>query len=198
MQAACGVADDDVAAARSCRCDGVKNDGGGVRALVLADDVAVRTLRPDLKLIGCRGAERVARAQQDLLALIVQLVGKLADGGRLADAVDADDENDRRLCIQLQGRIADVQHIGKNAAQGKLGLVDGLDALLLRGLAQTIHNGLRRVHTEVRDNEAFLKIVIELVVQLTGGKDAADGTGRLAQSLLEFFKKSHVFDILSG
>ena len=179
MQAACGVADDDVAAARSCRRDGVKNDGGRVRALVLADDVAVRTLRPDLKLIGCRGAERVARAQQDLLALIVQLVGKLADGGRLADAVDADDENDRRLCIQLR-------------------LVDGLDALLLRGLAQTIHNGLRRVHTEVRDNEAFLKIVIELVVQLTGGKDAADGTGRLAQSLLEFFKKSHVFDILSG
>jgi len=44
VQTAGGIADDDVAAAGLGRGDGVIDDGGGVGALVLADDVAVGAL----------------------------------------------------------------------------------------------------------------------------------------------------------
>ena len=174
------------------RGDGVIDDGGGVGALVLADDVAVGALRPDLELVGRGGAEGVARAQEDLFALVAQLVRELADGGGLADAVDADDEDDRRLRVEPQAGVADVQHVGEDGAQGDLGLVDGLDVLLADGLAQAVHDGLGGVHAEVGDDEALFQIVVEVVVQLAGGEDAADGAGSLAQPLLEFFKKSHV------
>ena len=76
-------------------------------------------------------ARKVSPAhREDLFALVAQLVRELADGGGLADAVDADDEDDRRLRVEPQAGVADVQHVGEDGAQGDLGLVDGLDVLL--------------------------------------------------------------------
>ena len=54
-------------------------------------------LAPDLELLHGGRAERVARSEQHLLAVGLQLGGELADGGRLADAVHADHEDHRRL-----------------------------------------------------------------------------------------------------
>ena len=66
------------------------------------------------------------------------------------------------------------------------------EKLVADGLAQAVHDGLGGAHAEVGDDEALFQIVVEVVVQLAGGEDAADGAGSLAPPLLEFFKKSHV------
>ena len=94
MQAAGGVDNDDVHAARLCRLNGVEHHGGGVGALLVLDDLHAGALRPDGELVGGRCAERVRRREEHTVALLLELGGKLADRRRLADAVDADDEHD--------------------------------------------------------------------------------------------------------
>ena len=78
--------------------DAVEDHGSGIGALMLADDHGAGALRPDLQLVGSGGAEGVACNQQNLLALLDQPGGDLADGGGLAHAVDADDQIGRASC----------------------------------------------------------------------------------------------------
>ena len=82
--------------------DGVVDDGSWVRPLALADQLDLGALGPDLQLLGGGGAEGIGGAEEDLLPLLLQLVGQLADRRRLADAVDADHQNDRRLGLEVQ------------------------------------------------------------------------------------------------
>ena len=64
VQAAGGVDDHDVAAARLRRLDRVVGDGRRVAAALGADEVRARALRPDLELLLRRGAERVGGARR--------------------------------------------------------------------------------------------------------------------------------------
>src|SRR6185295_10693234 len=58
------------------------------------DDLHADAIRPDCQLIDGRGAERVRRADHDLLVhLILQQPGELGDARGLSRAVDAGDEN---------------------------------------------------------------------------------------------------------
>ena len=69
MEAAGGVDDDNVGAPGFAGADAVIDHGGGIAPLLMADDIDARALGPDLKLVGSGGAEGVARAEQDALAL---------------------------------------------------------------------------------------------------------------------------------
>ncbi len=75
----------------------VIDEAGGVGACGAGDDGRAGALAPDAELIDGGGAERVAGGEHHLLAVAVKLCGELADGRRLAGAVDADNENDVRL-----------------------------------------------------------------------------------------------------
>ena len=96
VQAARGVDDHDAAPARDAGADGVERDGGGIRAAGGADEVGLRALGPGLELLGRGRAERVGGADHDARTRLVQLVGELADRGRLAGAVDARPRGSRR------------------------------------------------------------------------------------------------------
>ena len=75
----------------------VEDHRGGVAAL-LAVTTAPPALGPHVELLDGGGAERVAGGEQHLLAVGGELGGELADGRRLAAAVDADDQKHERLC----------------------------------------------------------------------------------------------------
>src|SRR5579884_2943636 len=51
------------------RLDGIISERRGVRALLARDDRAAEPLAPDLQLLDCRRAERIARGKQHLLSL---------------------------------------------------------------------------------------------------------------------------------
>jgi len=185
------VADHDGAAPGPRRRDGVVDDGGGIGALVLADDVRVGAVRPDLQLIGGRRAEGVGCAEQDLLPLLPELRRDLADGGRLADAVDTDDQHDGRRRGEIKPCVADVQHVGEHLAQRRSGVLRAFEMPLLYNRAQPGDGLVGRLDAEVGQDQALLELIEEIVVDLRDGKYAADGTGGLAQSLFEFYKKAH-------
>ena len=93
---------------------------------MLADDVRTGTLRPNLQLVSSSGTERIAGNQQHLLALAHQLGGDLADGGGLAHAVDADDQDHGRLGGKVQLQAAHLQHTGEDILQRGLCFFGGL------------------------------------------------------------------------
>ena len=73
---------------------GLEGDGRGVAALGAADDLDADPLAPGGELVDGGGAEGVGRAEHDRLVLGDEDPRDLADGGGLAGAVDADDEDD--------------------------------------------------------------------------------------------------------
>src|SRR5689334_7074196 len=102
MQAACRVDDDHVAAPLAGELDRVVGDRGRVAAALAADEVSSRALRPDLELLFGGGAEGVRRAEHDRAPVFSQPGGELADSGRLAGAVHANDEDHTRLLVEGQ------------------------------------------------------------------------------------------------
>ena len=108
VQAAGGVDDHDVAAARLRRLDRVVGDGRGVAAARGADEVCAGALRPDLELLLGRRTERVGRRDDNREPVLRELRRELADRRRLPRAVDADDEDHARpLCDVQDARLAE-------------------------------------------------------------------------------------------
>src|SRR5206468_12438542 len=96
MQTPRGVDDQHVGATCDCRVDGVERHSGGIRTGDGTDELRAGALGPHPQLIDRAGAEGVARRYGDALPLTAELRGELADEGRLAGAVHADDEDDGR------------------------------------------------------------------------------------------------------
>ena len=93
MQSARGVTDDHIAAACGAGVDGIKYHRCRVGAFLVAHQIHLRTVCPDLQLVDGSCTEGICRCQQHLFALLAQVVGKLADGGGLAHPVYSDDQN---------------------------------------------------------------------------------------------------------
>ena len=86
---------------------GVEDDRARVAALGAAHEVGAGPLGPGLELLGGRGAERVAGGHHDRAALVGLALADLADGGRLAHAVDADEQpHVRRARLEVQRAVA--------------------------------------------------------------------------------------------
>ena len=131
MQAPGGVDDDDVAAARLRRRDGVESDRRRVGAPLRADEVGAGALRPDLELLLGRRAVGVRRSEDDGASRLAQAVRELADRRRLAGAVDSDDEDDRRRAAEREPLLA----VGRDELGDHL-LEPGDELLLARRLAR--------------------------------------------------------------
>ena len=125
-------------------------------------------------------------------------MGQLADGGGLADAVDADDQYDRRLCAELQGRIANPQHIDQNLFQRRMDLLAAAQLFFLYPLAQQLHSLAGGLHAHIRQDHALLEFLIKLLVgageavkEATQG--GCHGTAGFFQPILDFFKKAQCY-----
>ncbi len=75
MEPAGGVDDQDVDMAGQCPLAGVMSHAGRIGPRRPLDDLAAGTAGPDRKLVGRRGAKRVASGQEDRLALIFEMLG---------------------------------------------------------------------------------------------------------------------------
>ena len=94
VDAARGVDDDRIASFGLAGGNRIEHHRRGIGAVPRANDVDTGAAGPDLELLHGRGAERIRRANQRRRALVLEQIGQLADRGRLAGAVDADDQND--------------------------------------------------------------------------------------------------------
>ena len=119
-----------------------------------------------------RGAEGVAGREQDRLALSAELSGELADGGRLARAVDADDQDHERALQRIDHQRA------RDGIKRPLDLVREdpfhfirTDATLIAPAADRIANAGRRGKAKVGLDEDVLEIVQRASVELTLGED---------------------------
>ena len=182
--------------------DAVKDHAGRVGSLMLADNIRPGPPCPDLQLVRSRRPEGVARHHQDFLALFHQPGSQLADGGSLAHAVDADDQDHAGPGGQVQFRRTYVQHLRQDVLQGVLGLLGGFQVVLPNPLAEPLHGLAGGLHPQVRQDEALLQLVVKIVVQLgKAGKHLpqriAQGVPGLGETRLDLIKKSHDFLLYS-
>ena len=149
----------------------------------MADDVHLRPVGPDGQLVGGGGAEGIPRSQQDPVALVLQEIRQLADGGGLAHAVDADHQDHGGLVRQVQVRGPHVQHLHQDLPQAGLDLLRLLDLVGLHPLPQGLHGLQGRVHAHVGEDEVFLQLLKKIFVH---GEEAGEDV-----QLFDLIKQSH-------
>ncbi len=179
VEAAGGVDEDEVARAGAGGSDGVVNDGTGVGAFLMANEMAPGALGPDFDLFGGGGAEGVCGGEEDFPAGGGVAGGELAGGGGFAGAVDADEEDDAGLAL---GRIAGLCG-GRGGGTLDEILEDGADApegiaSLSDAAAELAEDGFDGPGTEVGGVEDFLDLFggfgIELRFARKSGLEASE------------------------
>ena len=133
-----------------------------------AHDLAAGALGPQLELVGCRGTERVGRGEDDALPVGDLLGGELADGGGLADAVDADEHPHVDLagdCVEHSIGILseDARHLVTQQAEQRVGVGHVFD---LGSVAHRTQQPLRRRHADIGEEQRFFELVPGVVVDL--------------------------------
>src|SRR5699024_10970602 len=104
VQPAGGVDDHRVGLGVRTGLDGVEGHGGRVGPLpVAADGRHADAGAPGLQLVRGGGAEGVGRAEDDVAVVGHEHAGELADGGRLAGAVDTHDQDAGRAPVDTAG-----------------------------------------------------------------------------------------------
>ena len=134
----------------------------------MLDQIHPGAVRPDLQLVDGRRAEGIRRCQQHLLAVLVQVVGKFADGGRLADAVDADDQDNAGLGGEVE-RLAARKHLGDNLLERPLDGGRVANPFLLDLFAQLFTDARRGHCPDVGHNQAFFQLVEKVLVNFGEG-----------------------------
>ena len=184
MQAACGVGNDHVIAAGRGALDRVKNDGGRVGAHAGLHQRHTGAVSPEFQLLTGGSAESIARCQHDAAALLFVQACQLGDRGRLAHTVDADDQNDSGLAVQLH-RVAGGQLLTDDAAQGVQRLLPGLEVLFLDLIVQLIHKAHGAGGADVGQNELFLELVVQIIVDLRVGQRIDDALEKARAGLFQ-------------
>ena len=134
----------------------------------MLDQIHPGAVRPDLQLVDGRRAEGIRRRQQHLLAVLVQVVGKFADGGRLADAVDADDQDNAGLGGEVE-RLVARKHLGDDLLERPLDGSRVAQAFFLYLFAQVFTDARRGHRPDVGHNQAFFQLVEKVLVNFGEG-----------------------------
>ena len=163
----------------------VEQYGAGVRALVLPDDLAFGPLCPDLQLVGGGGAEGIGGAQHHPFALLFQAGGDLSDGGGLAHTVDADEDADAGLRVQLQGGVPHLHLRHQDLPQGLPDLLLALQVLLADLGPQLFHGVRGSVHAKICHDEGFLQFFKKVLVRLRKPGE------QIAGDFFQLVKKAH-------
>ena len=157
MEAAGGIRDDQVGAAGDGRIERVVHDGPRIRAGRVGDHRHLRPVRPDPQLVDRRGAERVGRCQQDRPPLPGVAARQLPDRGRLARAVDTDDQDDRGTAGNRRAR-APVE-VSRHEERRELGPDGRLGAARIAPAASTLHEVDRQGRADVAGDQRLLDLV---------------------------------------
>ncbi len=183
VEAAGRVDEQDVAVARLARRDGVEDDGRRVGARARPDEIHPRARRPDLELLHGSRAERIGGADEGRPPAVLDEARQLADGRRLARAVDADDHHDVWPMAVGGGHIGgakDLEDLGLDEiAQRRVPAIpgaDGVDDALCRGDAD--------VSRDQRLLECVDRLDVDRSASLLGRIRATDHVLELLDELL--------------
>ena len=116
VQTAGGIGDNHITASCLSGRDGIKNDSRRVRTFILLDDIRTGSVRPDLELVNGRRTEGIRRRQSNTLSLFDKTCRHFTDGGRFADTINADNQNNGGFGIHLQSLTA-LQHFSNDLRQ---------------------------------------------------------------------------------
>ena len=161
--------------------DRVVGDRRRIAAALAADEARARALGPDLELLLGRRAEGVGGAERHRAPVLAQLLRELADRRRLAGAVDADDEDHRRLVRDVERRRLTEERgdLLRERARELAQVLPRLEAPdQLRG----------RAHADVRVDQRLLEPLPRRVVLGIERRDddlLGERTARLAERLAQ-------------
>ena len=154
--------------------DGVENHRGGIAAF-LGDDRHVVALAPDLQLFARRGAEGVAGGQQHRLALRLEMLGQLADGGGLAGAVDAGQHDDEGLVRGDVERLLQRRQQSSRPSLQRLLELGGFGQLVaLDAASQVVEQGLGRIDADIGGDQDGFQFFVQLVIDLAAARTGSD------------------------
>ena len=175
MQASGGIGDQHVDAAGLGGLHRVEDHRGGVGAGVLGDHRDAVALAPDLQLLHGGGAEGVAGGQHDLLALELQLLRQLADGGGLAHAVHPDHQDHIGLArdVDLQRLLHRAQQAGQLFLQRLVQRAAVGQLLARHALGQVLHDQGGGLDADVGGQQARLDVVEQVVVDFLATEEQA-------------------------
>ena len=184
MQTSGGVDDDDIGLFGESGLEGIEGHGGGVGAHALLDDGDVDALGPEHELLDGGGAEGVGGTEDNAFASGFVSIGQFGDGGGLAHAVDAYDEDD--VGFLGHGGIEVGREVGVVLSQELcyLGLEDRVEfgggdiAVAFDALLQVVDDFERGLDAYVGGDEGLLEVVEHLVVD---GGFAEDALGNLLE-----------------
>ena len=162
------------------RGEGIEDDGAGVAAGLVGDDPHVEPVAPDPELVDGGCAEGVGGGEDGEVAPLLERPRELRDGGGLARAVYADDQDDEQLG---EGSIPAGRPGGRDLEDGdELGSEDvahlggGGGASLPHLLAHVIEDAFGGGDTGVGGDEDLLKLVPEVVVEVGTVEETAHTT----------------------
>jgi hypothetical protein len=195
VQAACGIDQHYVAAARLGGGHRVEDHRGRIGSFLRADDIDPGPVGPDLQLIDRGGAERVGGADQRLLALFAHLIGEFSDRRRLANTVHTDHEYHSWAEVRLRSLIP-------GCFGGSFRFLEHTKHFLLHQFAQTLTAALafahgrddfrRRRDADVSHQENLFEIVRRIDVDLTclrfGGRGETDHLIEAIETILELLR----------
>ncbi|MET3144314.1 UNVERIFIED_ORG: hypothetical protein ABIB63_000112 [Xanthomonas axonopodis] len=168
MQAAGGVGDQHIGAARLGGLQRVERHRSGIGVLSLRDHGHAIAIAPGLQLRHRGSTEGVAGCQHQAAAVVLEALGELADGGGLADAVDANGKHHERF-----ERAVDHQRLGDRLQQrdevGAQGLEQrlGIDEFArFHPLAQAVDQRGSGADADVGGDQRSFDLVEQVVVEL--------------------------------
>ena len=110
--------------------------------------------------------------------------GQLGNRRGLADAVDADDQNDGGLAVQIH-RVAGGQLLADDAAQRVQRLLTGFQVFFLDLVVQLVHQTHGAGGADVGQNELFLELVVQIIVDLRVGQRIDDSLEKARAGLFQ-------------
>ena len=160
-QTAGGISEHDVDAACFSRAHRIENNRGGI-ARFLANHRDVIALAPGHQLLARRGAEGVARRQQHRLALGLEVLCQLADGGGFAGAVHArHHDHEGFVRTGVEWLLQRCEQIDQRLLQRVFELHGIGERITLYARAQAVQQGLGRIHTHVGAKENSFEFFIQ-------------------------------------
>ncbi len=156
---------------------------------MMLDYIDAVSFAPDRELLSCRRPERIRRGEHDSLALFFETMRQLADGRRLAAAVDTDHQDDqRRIRTQLL-RISLIDDRGHDALQCLRHFLRLRDMFFFDCLAELLHDLHRSIHADIGGNQHFFQLIHQVFIDLTAQHDGiCNSFGKSAEKRFFFFK----------
>jgi hypothetical protein len=175
-----------VRAARPRRLHRVEDDGGGIGSRRLGDHGHLVAASPDLQLLDRRGPERVAGGEHHLETAVDAAFRELADRGRLAGAVDTDDEYHERLAfLDLERPRAGRQDRQHRLAQRAQQCVE-IGELVAGDLpAQPVQQLPGRLDADIRTDQSRLELIEHAVVDAATRQQVREVIGQPRVATIE-------------